>query len=182
MDRRLIFVTLTTLAACSGGGTTSDVATAASCTTAVANKGCFGTCDSCTLLTQDQASAGVDVALNAGDNGGDPHSCDWEHLDTSGIPDVQVIVESNINAQTFERICHPANHGSNDAGITVTPLGGVGDDACYVQTQGLGGPDLTVLKGCWAYTISIGGPTAQFPDTTIEMDEARLAKLVVLMF
>jgi hypothetical protein len=182
MPRRLIFLALTTFAACSGGGTTSDGTTAASCTAAVANKGCFGACDSCTLLTQDQASAGVDTALNAGDNAGDPHSCDWEHLDTSGVPDVQVIVESNINAQTFESICHPANHGPNDAGITVTPLGGVGDDACYVRLQGLGGPALTFLKGCWAYTISIAGSSSQFPDAMVEMDEARLAKLVALMF
>jgi hypothetical protein len=182
MHRRLIFLALTTLAACSGGGTTSDGTTAASCTAAVANEGCFGTCDSCTLITQDQANADVDLELNAGDNAGDPHSCDWEHLDMSGVPDVQVIVESNINAKTFEDICHPANHGSNDAGITVTPLSGVGDDACYVQIQGLGGPALTVLRGCWAYTISIAGPTAQYPDVTTELDEKRLAAIIVGAF
>ncbi len=181
MHRRVIFVALAALAACSSGGgagTADGGASASSCTTAAANKGCFGTCDSCTLLTQDQASAGVDVALNAGDNAGDPHSCDWEHLDTSGIPDVQVIVESNINAKTFEDICHPRAVVA-DAGITVTALGGLGDDACYVQLQGLGGPDLTVLKGCWAYTISIAGPTSQFSDATIELDEKRLASLML---
>jgi hypothetical protein len=182
MHRPLIFVALAALTACSSGGgagTPDGGASTSACTTAVASKGCFGTCDSCTLLTQDQAGAGVDVTLNAGDNGGDPHSCDWEHLDTSGIPDVQVIVESNINAKTFDDICHPSNHGSNDAGITVTALSGVGDDACYVQLQGLGGPDLTVLKGCWAYTISIAGPTGQFSDTTIEADEKRLASIML---
>jgi hypothetical protein len=181
MHRRMIFVALAALAACSSGGgagTADGGASASSCTTAVANKGCFGSCDSCTLLTQDQASAGVEVALNAGDNGGDPHSCDWEHLDASGVPDVQVIVQSNINATTFEDICHPRAHGSNDAGVTVTALPGVGDDACYVQLQGLGGPNLTFLKGCWAYTISIAGPTAQFSDGTIELEEKRLASLI----
>jgi len=181
MHRRMIFVALAALAACSSGGgagaTADGGASAGSCTTAVASKGCFGACDSCTLLTTDQASAGVDVALNAGDNAGDPHSCDWEHLDTSGVPDVQVIVESNINATTFERICHP--RGTADAGITVTAVGGVGDDACYVQIQGLGGPDLTVIKGCWAYTVSIAGPTAQFDDATIEADEKRLATIML---
>ncbi|HEX4404253.1 MAG TPA: hypothetical protein VH560_05460 [Polyangia bacterium] len=175
-----MFVALATLAACSGGGT-SDATTAPSCTSAVTNKGCFGTCDSCSLLTSALASSGVDVALNAGDNGGNPRSCDWEHLDASGVPDVQVIVESNINAQTFEKLCHPANHGSNDAGIIVTPASGVGDDACYVQAQGLGGPALTFLKGCWAYTISIVGPSSQFPDATVEMEEARIANFVVPM-
>jgi hypothetical protein len=181
MRRRVIFVALTALAACSSGGgagTADGGASASSCTSAVAHKGCFGTCDSCTLVTEDQASADVDVELNAGDNGGDPHSCDWAHLDTSGVPDVQVIVQSNINATTFEDICHPRAHGSNDAGITVTALTGVGDDACYLQIQGLG-PDLTFLKGCWAYTISIAGPTAQFDDATIEADEKRLATIML---
>jgi hypothetical protein len=181
MHRRVIVLALAALAACSssgGAGTADGGASASACTTAVANKGCFGTCDSCTLLTQAQASAGVDVALNAGDNGGDPHSCDWEHLDTSGIPDVQVIVQSNINARTFEDICHPRGVVV-DAGITVTAVSGVGDDACYVQLQGLGGPDLNFLKGCWAYTISIAGPAGQFDDATIEADEKRLATIML---
>jgi hypothetical protein len=182
MHRRMIFVALAALAACSGGGgagaTADGGASAGSCTTALADKGCFGTCDSCTLLTQAQASGGVDVALNAGDNAGDPHSCDWEHLDTLGVPDVQVIVESNIDAKTFEDICHPRAVVA-DAGITVTAVSGVGDDACYVEGQGLGGPDLNVLEGCWAYTISIAGPTAQFSDATMEADEKRLASLLL---
>jgi hypothetical protein len=179
MDRRMIVLAAVALAACSSsGGSGAADGGAGFCTTANANKGCFGACDACTLLTQDQASAGLDVALNGGDNGGDPHSCDWEHLDATGVPDVQLIVESNVNATTFEGICHPA--GSADAGITVTPVGGVGDDACYVQSQGLGGPDLTFRKGCWAYTLSIGGSSSQFPDATMEMEEARLAKLIGL--
>jgi len=180
MHRRVSFLALAALAACSssgGAGTADGGASASACTTAVANKGCFGTCDSCTLLTQAQASAGVDVALNAGDNGGDPHSCDWEHLDTLGIPDVQIIVESNINAKTFEDICHPRAIVA-DAGITVTAVSGVGDDACYSQLQGLGGPDLTFLKGCWAYTIFIAGPSGQFSDAAIEADEKRLGILI----
>jgi hypothetical protein len=179
MHRRVIFLALVALAACSSGAGTADGgASPSACTTAVASKGCFGTCDACTLLTQAQASAGVDVALNAGDNGGDPHSCDWEHLEASGVPDVQVIVQSNIDAKTFEGICHPRGVVV-DAGITVTAVSGVGDDACYVQLQGLGGPDLTFLKGCWAYTISIAGPTGQFSDATTEADEKRLASLML---
>ena len=62
----------------------------------------------------------------------------------------------------------------------MTPVSDVGDDACYVKAQGLGGPDLTFREGCWAYTISIGGSSSQFPDATMEMEEARLAKLIIL--
>lgn len=179
MHRRVILTAAVALAACSGGGAGTADGGAGSCTAAIANKGCFGTCDSCTLLTNDQANAGVDVALNAGDNGGDPHSCDWEHLDATGVPDVQLIVETNINATTFQGICHPA--GAPDAeGLTITPVSDVGDDACFVQGQGLGGPDLTFRKGCWAYSLSIGGSPSQFPDATIEADEKRLATNIIV--
>ena len=159
----------------SGGAGGTSATSSGSCTSAAASKGCFGSCDACTVLTQAQVTAAVGVSVDAGDNAGDDHSCDWAHNDSSGIPDTQVSVDVNINTETFEKICHPTG-ALADAGISVTAAPGVGDDACFVQIQGLGSPDLTFLEGCWAYTISILATTSPPPaDATIEADEKTLA-------
>jgi hypothetical protein len=85
-----------------------------------------------------------------------------------------VSVDVNINVETFEGICHPKGTVP-DGGISVTAAPGVGDDACFVQIEGLGSPDLTFLKGCWAYTISIFSTTNPPPDATVEAAEKTLA-------
>jgi len=121
-------------------------------------------------------STAVGVTVGAPD-GSDPHNCDWSHDDTSGIPDLQVIVGANVNAMGFHDICHPK--ALPDAGLTVTAVSGVGDEACLVQLQGLGGPVLNFIEGCWAYSIAIEGlattGTTGLSDTTIEADEKALA-------
>jgi hypothetical protein len=58
----------------SGGAGGASATSSGSCTSAAASKGCFGSCDACTVLTQAQVTAAAGVAIDAGSNSGDPHS------------------------------------------------------------------------------------------------------------
>ena len=179
--KRILLAVVVLLAACSGGGAGSGDGGAptggGTCTSANTNTGCFGSCNACTILTPAQVTAVVGAQIvDPGSGDGDPHTCDWLHNDATGIPDLQVIAYVNITAKGFEDSCHPRTIVA-DSGISVTPVSGVGDDACYIQLQGLGGPVLNFLKGCWSYSISVlgGAGGSPFSDAMIEADEKMLA-------
>jgi hypothetical protein len=157
-------------AAGGGGGGTGGAG--GGCPAGASPNACFGTCNPCTRLTDAQVNAAVGVTVSPGSQypdggGGDSHSCTWIQY----TPLVQVLLDSNVNADTFSKICGAPSGG----GLTVTPVAGVGDSACYTQIQGLGGPILNFERGCWGYSLSISGPSAQFPDATMEADEKTLA-------
>jgi hypothetical protein len=115
-----------------------------------------GSGDTCSLLTAAQVSAAIGQSVGPGDSGGDPHECDFAHLNGNGLPDIQVIVNSNEDTGLCDK-------GSNAAlGITITPVSGVGDKACISTINGLPSV-LTFYKGGgrgWSVSASGNGVDA----------------------
>jgi hypothetical protein len=168
MRRIRILVAATTLvvlvAACSSSGTPAPSSTAAGGggnrpTTQPSGGGASGAAvaDPCSLLTPAQVSAVVGLTVGAGDSGGDTHSCDWSHPDSNGVPDEQVLLSTNEDPG----LCGEGSSAS--LGITVTPVSGVGDQACMQQASGLqAGDNLTFYKNGLGFSIGVSGKTATF--------------------
>jgi hypothetical protein len=162
-----------------GGTTGHDSGPLSTCTVSDEGNGCNDTSCPCTLLTQDQVSAALGVTVGAPDNGtgkgGDPHSCVWTYQAAAPSTDkVTVYLTTNIDPPSFESTCD--NKATN--GLTITPVSGVGDVACYTIVADMLGTNLTFQKNCWAYTVSIaatGTLTSMFTNDTIEADEKTLA-------
>jgi hypothetical protein len=176
------FFLVTTLlaAACSGasGGADGGGGGSSGSCSPISPHACSGECDSCGILTRAQVSAAVGASVAAGDNSGDPHSCDFIMSDSNGLPVIQVLVGSNVNAQTFDAICHAPSDPAS--GLKIVPVTGVGDDACYEVPTSMAGDliDPIILnfeKGCWAYSVTVTGPSKEFSEATIEADEKKLA-------
>ena len=122
--------------------------------------------DPCSLLTSAQVSAVIGLTVGAGDSGGDTHSCDWSHPDSNGVPDEQVLLNTNQDPG----LCDEGSSAS--LGITVTPVSGVGDQACMAQTSGLqAGDNLTFYKNGLGFSIGVSGKTATAANETA-MDKA----------
>ncbi len=126
--------------------------------------------DPCSLLTPAQVTAVIGLAVGPGDSGGDTHSCDWSHPDANGVPDAQVLLNTNEDAGLCDK-------GSSSAlGITVTRVSNVGDKACMTQAQGLqAGDNLTFYKGGLGFSISATGKAANVSnelarDTALALD------------
>jgi hypothetical protein len=164
--------------ACSGGGGGAGGGagvSGATCGTAVSPNACVDGCNPCTRLSDAQVTAVVGQPAQGKWNG---DVCEWDFDDAQGNLSLGVSLGVNLNFSTFEDLCHPA---VVDGGVaTVTPVGGVGDDGCYLTTSAgaLGSFELDFLKGCWAYSVSIVGPIGQgppFSDATVQADEKALA-------
>jgi hypothetical protein len=122
--------------------------------------------DPCSLLTPAQVSAIIGLTVGPGDSGGDTHSCDWSHLDQNGVPDTQVLVDTNVD----QGLC--AGPSSSALGITVTPVPGVGDLACMTQAAGLSaGDDLTFYKGGLGFSVGASGKGVT-PTNEVAVDKA----------
>jgi hypothetical protein len=126
--------------------------------------------DPCSLLTPAQVNAVIGMTVGAGDSGGDTHSCDWSHDDSSGVPDTQVLLYTNEDSGLCDT-------GSSAAlGITVTPVSGVGDKACLTQAAGLqAGDTLTFYKGGNGFAVGVSGKTVNTSnelalDTSLALD------------
>ena len=171
--KRAIAVLLVVVGCSSGGGGNGVTGTGGTTGACTASPGaCYATCNPCTKLTQTQVAAAVGVAVGPGDNTSDSHQCHFEHDNSSGLPDLQVDFDSNMDAQTFADICAPVSADAGN-GIVVTPVTGVGDRACYTSLAGLGGPILNFLRGCWSYSVAVTDSTAT--DATIETQERAIA-------
>ncbi len=133
---------------------------------------CHDTCDPCTRLTAAQVSTATGVTVVQG-NSYDGHACAWEMDNSSGLPTFQVQFTANIHAT--ETGCDAV--GGADAGVIVTPVGGIGDLACTQQIVGLGTPLLAFSKGCWAYEMAVSGDGVS--DATAVADEKALALAVL---
>jgi hypothetical protein len=166
------------LAACSsGGGGKSDGGTGTTgdvCGTAVSPNACTDGCNPCSRLSDSQVAAvfGQSVAGQW-----DGNACEWAYYDAQDNLSFAVDFHVNDDYSMFQGYCH-SSYGDADI-YTVTPVTGVGDDACYLTTGiGMIGSELTFLKGCWAYEININGPAGQAPpfsDATVQADEKVLA-------
>lgn len=134
----------------SGGG---------SCGTAVSSNACPDGCNPCSRLSDAQVAKVVGQPAVKGQ--WDSDACLWDFNDDKGDPSFEVGFHINTDYATFEDICHPGSM----LGFKVTPVSGVGDEACYLETQfgSLGSFELNFLKGCWAYSISVAGPAGKAP-------------------
>jgi hypothetical protein len=166
MKRVFGVVCIVLSAACSGGSGGGGAAGSNGLACTPSPKACPDGCNPCTRLSDAQVAAVVGQSV-AGQWNSDV--CEWDFSDAQGNPSFAVALHINTDKGTFELECHPG--GASDAGITITPVAGVGDDACYISTPAgaLGSFDLTFLKGCDAYSISIVGPAGKAPPFTDAM-------------
>ena len=121
----------------------------------------FAADEACTLLTQTQVSAALDVQVDAGTPIGRPSACQWAG---KGRFATLTIMQPLAGKSPIERF--NAGKTSTMPGITVEPVSGVGDEAFYVYfsgtTRALG---LVVRKGSSAFEIRVYG---------FDLDKAKL--------
>jgi hypothetical protein len=134
--------------------------------------------DSCSLLTPAQVSSALSVAVGIGKQEGQL-DCEWDQPGWTMVRGVRVLLHilgpvGNLTpVERFNTIKMPLPV----AGITKTPLSGVGDDAVYVS-RASSAPELTVKKGNTVFQISIQGlPRNQI--NQIEAKEKALAQDVL---
>lgn len=125
--------------------------------------------DACALLTRQEVSAALGVAVEKGQPlvPNDPKLCGWA---PSGGPRI-----GGKKVTLF--LTTPQLHDVGKtpvSGIQKTPVSGVGDDAYYAITPGLA-PGLNVKKGSKAFVLRVGG----FPKGKEEAIEKSLALLAV---
>ncbi len=158
---------------CGSGSGPGPGTSGGACTTFSPNA-CTDGCNPCSRLSDAQVAAVIGTSTVGQ---WDSDACLWEYDDAQGYPLFEVSFLINSNYATFEDFCHPADPVGDP--YTVTPVSGVGDDACYLTTSiGALGSEIDFLKGCWAYSVSINGPAGQSPpfsDATVQIDEKTLA-------
>jgi hypothetical protein len=143
------------LAACGGTATQAPpsaptVATAASSAVQSTSAPEAGSPDACTLLTQQQVTdaAGVDMA------GGEPLAptstqiCTWSEAGSDSA-DSQQVTLTLLKATEFE------NGKTPPSGFEVTPAQGLGDEAYYVTSSGLG-TRFNVKQGDLLFQLKVG--------------------------
>jgi hypothetical protein len=160
------------IVACSGGGGGGADAGSRSgvCPTAFSKNSCVDGCNPCTRLSDDQVAAVVGTSGVKGTWNGDV--CAWDYFDAQGDPSFEIELGVNIDYATFQDLCHSG--GGADSGITITPVPGVGDDACIITTPfgALGSFELDFLKGCFGYSVSVAGPAGKSPPFSDAMAQA----------
>ena len=132
--------------------------------------------DACSLLTQAQVSAALGVTVSAGQKlmPNTPSICGWEVPGETGVKRKRVMVS------IYTPIGHltPADRFNNAKtpvkGITKTPVSGVGDDAIYATTPGLG-TGLIFKKGASAFDVRVYG----FTDDQVKEKEKTLALEII---
>jgi hypothetical protein len=129
--------------------------------------------DSCALLTQAQASAALGVPVGAGKSLV-PTVCQWEQPGKPG----EELLKLDVNVVTVERF----NRMNAVSLGTITPAGGLGDDA-YYATMKVGrttNTTLSVKKGDTAVTIRVWGgakPVDEYQSKEKAVAQAILPKL-----
>lgn len=125
--------------------------------------------DACALFTTSQVSAALGVSVNEGQHVVPSSSivCGWS---PAGGPQIggKKLTTSVMSEHAFEVGKTPVQ------GIPKAPLGGVGDDAYYITTGGLG-TALSVKKGSVYVQIRVGGFP---PDKAKEVEKALALQLV----
>lgn len=125
--------------------------------------------DACALLTQQEVSAALGVAVEKGQPivPNSPNLCGWAPAGGPKIDGKKVTLF----------LTTPQLHDVGKTpvkGIEKTPVSGVGDDAYYVITPSLA-PGLNVKKGSKAFVLRVGG----FPQDKEEAIEKSLAVLAL---
>jgi hypothetical protein len=105
--------------------------------------------DPCTLITQAEAAAALGEPVDPGKQAAaGASSCLWSGNDPSKIVSTDAVDVAVIDVSTFNQ-SHKAG-----AGITVTPVPGLGDEAYFVDL-GMGFVNLHVRKGSTTFTVDV---------------------------
>jgi hypothetical protein len=123
----------------------------------------------CSLLAQAKVAAvlGVPVGAGAPIMPSQPSQCSWAlqgDRTKRALLDILTPLGSRTPVDRFNTGKTPVN------GITKTPVTGIGDDAYYTSTPGLG-TALSVRKGTSAFLIRVSG----FPEDAMKAFEKTLA-------
>lgn len=110
--------------------------------------------EACSLITQAQVSAALEMPVDAGTPIGRPSSCQWTG---KGRFATLVIIQPRGGKSPVESF--NAGKASTIPGIVTEPVGGVGDEAYYVyfNTKARSGLGLVVKKGTSAFEIRVYG-------------------------
>lgn len=114
----------------------------------------FAAGEACTLITQIQVSAALEVAVNAGTPIGLPSTCQWAG---KGRFATLTITQPLAGKSALDRF--NAGKTSKLPGITTEPVSGVGDEAYYIYFSNTtrAGLGLVVRKGSSAFEIRVYG-------------------------
>ena len=132
--------------------------------------------DACSFLTQTQVSTVLGFSVATGQRlvPSNAMMCGWSGPGTPTIGGKKVVLDIFGPLGKLTPVDRFANGKTPAQGITKTPVSGVGDDAYYVTTPGLG-TGLNVKKGNSAFQIRVYG----FPPDQIETMEKTLAQDVL---
>jgi len=114
----------------------------------------FAEVDACTLTTQAQVGAALEIPVGAGTPIGRPSSCQWAG---KGRFATLVIIQPRGGKSPVESF--NAGKASTMPGIITESVSGVGDEAYYVyfNTKERSGLGLVVKKGTTAFEIRVYG-------------------------
>jgi hypothetical protein len=114
----------------------------------------FAAGEACTLITQMQVSAALEVPVDAGTPIGRPSACQWTGKGRFATLTITQPLGGKSPVDRFN-----AGKTSTLPGITTEPISGVGDDAYYVYFSNTtrAGLGLVVKKGSSAFEIRVYG-------------------------
>jgi len=114
----------------------------------------FASGEACTLITQIQVSAALEVPVGAGTPIASPSTCQWIGKGWFATLTITQPLGGKGPVDRFN-----AGKTSTMPGITIEPISGVGDDAYYVYFSNTtrAGLGLVVRKGSSAFEIRVYG-------------------------
>jgi hypothetical protein len=114
----------------------------------------FAADEACTLISQSQVSAALEVPVNSGTPIAKPSACQWAGKGKIATLTITQPLGGKTPIDRFN-----AGKTSSTPGIIVEPVGGVGDDAFYVyfDTKERSGLGLVVKKGSSSFEIRVYG-------------------------
>jgi hypothetical protein len=131
--------------------------------------------DACALLSQAQVSAALSVSVDAGKQIGPSSAlCGWSQPNDPNHSGKRVMLAMYRTLGKSSPVERFENGKIPMQGITKTPISGVGDDAYYIDTPGIG-MGLNVKKGASAFQVRVYG----FPVDQIRAIEKTLAQEVL---
>jgi hypothetical protein len=127
--------------------------------------------DACALLSQAQVSAALGVPVDAGKQIGPSSAlCGWKQPNDPSHTGNRVLLSIYRTLGKISPVERFENGKIPMQGITKTPISGVGDDAYYIDTPGMG-MGLNVKKGASSFQVRVYG----FPADQIRAIEKTLA-------
>lgn len=133
--------------------------------------------DACALLTPMQVTAVLGVSVGAGERIVRPNSaalCGWEARAQRGMNRKRVVLSIYTRIGSLTPVERFNNAKSPIPGIKKELVSGVGDDAIYATTPGLG-TGLIFRKGDGAFDLRVYG----FPIDQVKEKERKLADCVI---